>query len=463
MNHEIKGTLAKLLATENLVVEHKKVETASFDVENRVLTLPIWETSNDVYNMLVGHEVGHALFTPNEDPTKLGVPMSFINVTEDARIEKLMKRKYPGLTKDFYKGYETLNDIDFFDINTREIEELSFIDRVNLHFKVGSYAMIPFNDAEAPLRDAVGAAETFEQALECARAIYEYEKGEKEKEKLESLSGTEDKSDTNIDGTTGDSVGEAPDGEDGETDGKTDSQPEENESDSDQSEGEAVKQGGTEAGDLEAQTDRSLADNLKKLASDYQGDQTHYVEVDDVDLSHHVVSPHKIHELTSEFWGQEQYTNKEYDYYQELNWERCDSEYRIFKRKASQEVNYLSKEFEMKKSAAAYAREQVAKTGSLDMAKLHTYKWNDDIFKKITVRPDGKNHGLIFLLDWSGSMADVIHDTYKQLLSLCFFCRKSGIPFEVYAFVQDGHYISVNGRDREDWVCLLYTSPSPRD
>ena len=185
MNHEIKGTLAKLLATENLVVEHKKVETASFDVENRVLTLPIWETSNDVYNMLVGHEVGHALFTPNEDPTKIGVPMSFINVTEDARIEKLMKRKYPGLTKDFYKGYETLNDIDFFDINTRDIEELSFIDRVNLHFKVGSYAMIPFNDAERPLRDAVGVAETFAEALSAAKDIFKYMKAEFDKKKEE--------------------------------------------------------------------------------------------------------------------------------------------------------------------------------------------------------------------------------------------------------------------------------------
>ena len=66
MKTEIKGTLAKLLATENLLVEHKNVETAAFDVSTRVLTLPMWEASNTVYNMLVGHEVGHALFTPAE-------------------------------------------------------------------------------------------------------------------------------------------------------------------------------------------------------------------------------------------------------------------------------------------------------------------------------------------------------------------------------------------------------------
>ena len=41
---EVKGTLAKLLATENLTVEHRKVSTAAFDVEKRLLILPIWKT-----------------------------------------------------------------------------------------------------------------------------------------------------------------------------------------------------------------------------------------------------------------------------------------------------------------------------------------------------------------------------------------------------------------------------------
>ena len=85
---EIKGNLARLLATENLVVEHRSVPTAQFDVERRVLTLPNWDkASSIVYDMLVGHEVGHALFTPNEDWTlKVKVPQSYVNVVEDVRI-----------------------------------------------------------------------------------------------------------------------------------------------------------------------------------------------------------------------------------------------------------------------------------------------------------------------------------------------------------------------------------------
>ena len=61
MKFEIKETLAKLLATENLIVEHRKVSTAFFNVEKRVLTLPMWEKASPlVYDLLVGHEVGHA-------------------------------------------------------------------------------------------------------------------------------------------------------------------------------------------------------------------------------------------------------------------------------------------------------------------------------------------------------------------------------------------------------------------
>ena len=65
---EIKGNLAKLLATEDLIIEHKPVETASFDVDRRVLVLPVWDRASEtVYDMLVAHEVGHALFTPNRE------------------------------------------------------------------------------------------------------------------------------------------------------------------------------------------------------------------------------------------------------------------------------------------------------------------------------------------------------------------------------------------------------------
>ena len=82
INYEIKSKLAKLLATEDLIVENKQVATAQFNVETRVLTLPMWKrASNSVYDMLVGHEVGHALFTPDDWSWEGTVPQQFVNVT----------------------------------------------------------------------------------------------------------------------------------------------------------------------------------------------------------------------------------------------------------------------------------------------------------------------------------------------------------------------------------------------
>ena len=95
------------------------------------------------------------------------------------------------------------------------------------------------------------------------------------------------------------------------------------------------------------------------------------------------------------------------------------------------------KEFECKKAADSYARATTARTGVLDCSKLHTYKYNEDLFKKVTTLADGKNHGLIFVLDWSGSMGTVMMDTLKQLFNLMWFCKKVNIPFEVYAFTNE--------------------------
>ena len=183
VNYEIKSQLAKLLATEDLVVEHKDINTAQFNVQTRVLTLPMWDkASNFVYDMLVGHEVGHALYTPNEDPPQ-DVPHSFINVTEDARIEKLMKRKYAGMSKTFFRGYKELNSEDFFELENVDLNKMNLADKANLYFKIGNFHDIDFNLAERQIIDMISAAETFSDAVDAARVLYEFCKEKKERKK----------------------------------------------------------------------------------------------------------------------------------------------------------------------------------------------------------------------------------------------------------------------------------------
>lgn len=429
LTSEVKGQLAKLLATENLIVEHRNVETACFDVDKRILTLPIWNASDRVYNLLVGHEVGHALFTPVVD-FNAEAPKSYVNVTEDARVEKLMKRKFPGLAKDFYHGYKQMNESDFFGINNVEIEKLKLIDRINLHFKLGSERMLPFqNDDEIALREMVGAAETFQEAVAAALAIFKYEKEQQQKQQEEQP--------TNQKGNTTDEQINPNQGSSSNGDSyDSDSEDESSSPQSSNDEGQQQQQSGEGgADDWEAMTDKMLQENLENLADKSEYSNPLYIEVPKVDLDHIIISPKIVWDTASAYWNDDNIKSI-------ADFTRADIEYRHFKSECSREVSFLAKEFEMKKAASSFARESVSRTGVLDTSKLHTYLYNEDLFKKITVRPDGKNHGLIFMLDWSGSMCESIHATYKQLLSLCLFCRKVGIPFDVYAFVNDASFFS---------------------
>ena len=146
-----KSLLAKLLASENITVEHGNYQTASFDVKNRVIRLPIFKyMSGSIYDLMVLHEVGHALWTPlkglhSEKNEKGPGFKSYLNVVEDARIEKKIKRKYPGGSKPMIEGYRQLVSENFFATKDRDLNALNLIDRINLHYKIGASAGIEFD------------------------------------------------------------------------------------------------------------------------------------------------------------------------------------------------------------------------------------------------------------------------------------------------------------------------------
>ena len=465
IKHDVKGQLARLLATEDLIVEHRSVDTASFNVQTRVLTLPTWDNATEeVYDTLVCHEVGHALYTPDvEWWINNEISASIVNIVEDARIEKLMKRRYAGLSKTFFRGYSSLSEDDFFQLDGKDLTKFNLADRINLYYKVGNFVDIPFfNNEETFLMNRTGLTETFDDVLEVAKLIFEYCKAEAEKQRQEA---EQMKQDTETDGsldnntTSGQSNSNEPsmeeDGDGGE-DGEEQEMEVTQSSNSGGSNTTANIQGGEESGEIEAQTDEMFTDSLKEL-SNPTTDQTFYVELPKVNLKHFIIDNQKIHDDMIAEWTDEQnnatrdYIARNPDYktkpteevnlgysqytYNPFNlFEHSDTEFNKFKKDAQKEVNYLVKEFECKKSAAAYARATTSRTGILDTAVLHTYKFNEDLFKKVSVVPDGKNHGLIFILDWSGSMQNVMMDTIKQLFNLVWFCKKVNIPFEVYAF-----------------------------
>ena len=435
INYEIKSQLAKLLATEDIVVENRDVQTAQFDVDSRVLTLPKWKrASNSVFDMLVGHEVGHALYTPNVDPPK-DIPHSFVNIVEDARIEKLMKRRYPGLSKSFYKGYKELSDDDFFCIEDQDLNKMNLADRINLYYKIGNFIDLPFTEEEMKFVRKVNQTDTFEDVCELARDIYKYCKSE-----TSSTDQHQQPQQESPNGQPGDSM-ESPEGSSGGDEMTHEEMIEEAEKrESENQELDTDNQLEQQSGEPEATTDKAFEDGISELSGMDNGIDNVYVEVPKVHLNNIIINNKQVHEELDLSWQLQSMPLKHTDEWtgkvteHKADFSIADEAYQKFKKSAQREVNYLVKEFECKKSADAYARATVSKTGVLDCTKLHTYKYNEDLFRKVSVLPDGQNHGLIFILDWSGSMGTCILDTIKQLFNLVWFCNKCNIPFDVYAF-----------------------------
>ena len=429
VSQEIKSQLAKLLATEDLVVENKNVETACFNVHTRVLTLPNWQNASAVvYDLLVGHEVGHALYTPDIDwSVDRKIPPQFVNVVEDVRIEKLMKRRYPGLSKSFWGGYGQLSEQDFFQINDEDLTLLNLADKINLFYKIGNFVDIPFaNDVEKDLMKRSAETETFDDVLDLAEEIYKYCLDQQKKESKINFDNHDipQGSDSSDQGEEQEQQFSAS-GEESESSGSDESEDGEMTDINDQQQSLA----GGDTSDPEVKTMSAFEDAVREQLLDPNARDNVYVELPELNLDRIVIDNAEIHQRCVDQWAD---APAELDVFYYV-----DQAYNKFKKSAQKEVNYLVKEFECRKSAAAYARASTSKTGVLDCSKLHTYKYNEDLFKKVTTFADGKNHGLVFVLDWSGSMGNVMLDTMKQLFNLVWFCKKVGIPFDVYAFTND--------------------------
>lgn len=418
---ESKSLLAKLMATENLTIEQRKVSTASFNVKERILTVPFLDNkiSAPIMDLFMGHEVGHALYTPLEGlmnaKLKKLIP-SVLNVVEDSRIERKIQKKYPGLKTSFVKAYNELVEKDFFGTQGKDINTFNFIDRVNLYCKGGATLAIKFTDDERTLLRAVETTETWGDVEEVTKLIIDYMKAQMEKEYEEH---------GRIGGSNGDDedseevefeYGDAP-SDDDEVSEVEASEEDDKETSSDGDTSQRGTKGGMD--DIRSHTDEAYRRNESKL---FSTDNLHYIymNVPKFDIKKGIWDYKDLYQ---------EYVNGQYSVDRE--------EFIKFRRESNKVVSYLVKEFELRKNADQMKRASISKTGDLNLNKIFSYQFSEDIFKKMTVVPGGKSHGLVLYLDWSGSMAGHLANTVKQLLNLVMFCKKVNIPFEVYAFVDE--------------------------
>ena len=455
--------IAKLLAKENITVEHGNFRTAFFDVEKRVLGLPLWkDMGKDVYDLLVGHEVGHALETPadgwHESTAQIpGCPRAYINIVEDVRIEKLIQRRYPGLVSSFKRGYSVLNGQDFFGIANKEVNSLHLADRINLKAKLRDLISVQFSQKEQPIVDQVFAVETWEDVLEACRALYNFieENKDAEQEKPTPIAVEDNSSDDIILGSNAGMPNDGMDEQQNEdqTDAINGSQgnPVEGESfgeedlsdetDGQRSETQELGSGsGAGATGLidphSAATDQAFRSNEGSLIDqDERGFQRQVVKAITRKQSREMINPY---ELISE-------KRDAYKAFGDIA--AFNTELKNFNEDSKKFVSVMAKEFEMRKMAYRTKRAQTSRSGSLDMSRLHSYKYTDDIFNKVTRLADAKSHGMVMFIDFSGSMHSVIGDTIRQTLILVNFCKKVNIPFEVYSFTTGGRLQEASERN----------------
>ena len=433
-----KSTLAKLLAEEDIFVVHKKMETAYFNPKSRELGLPIWkdeEMTKDIYDLMVCHEIAHALWTPLdmlESAQVRNIDHSFVNIIEDARIERMVQDRYPGSVAVFNRGYNDLTAKDFFGIGDKDVSELGLIDRINLFFKKQK---VEFSADDKVWVKRVAETKTPDDVLDLAEELYawmaenaseendddvrmidpngESGEGEEGEESSESDAPADKEGDENGEDV---STGDADDAGDDDVGGSAETK-----------EGESSEEGGLDStgpgGPPKAETDTD-ANNAGEMLVDKNATERTYGRIPA--LKDNLIMP--FSEIVER-------ATAHYNKSDSADWVNAKKlEIASLKDDSKKTVGYMVKEFEMKKAADQYARAAVSKTGSLDMGQLHTYKYNEDIFKKVTTLPGATNHGMVMVLDWSGSMYDNLKGTLSQLFNLVWFCRRTQIPFEVYAF-----------------------------
>ena len=448
-----KSIIAKLLAEEDIFVVYKKMETAYFNPKTRELGLPIWNDemmTPNIEDLMVCHEIAHALWTPLdmlEQARVRKISHSFVNIIEDVRIEQKVQERYRGSVAVFNRGYDDLAAKDFFGIDDKDVSELNLIDRINLFFKIGSRKQkIEFSDEENVWVKKVSKCKTPDDVLNVAEELYKWMKENQPEEEQEENSpdDSEENSDESNDtdsNTSSSEEGEEVEGgeeknasnnagsDNNETGGeetgggKTGNEETEQSNDNDDI---TTSNGSGGKGDITAATDTDVNNAIEKLIDENATDRV-YANIPDISGDDIIIKYDDIIKEASNFYKLNKSTDDPF-------YSKTKEAVVNMKTDSKKTVAYMVKEFEMKKSADQYARAAVSKSGSLDMRRLHTYKYNDDLFKKVTTLPGATNHGMVMVVDWSGSMYENLTGTLSQLYNLIWFCRRTQIPFEVYAF-----------------------------
>ena len=443
-----KSIIAKLLSEEDISVVQKKTKTAAFNVENRELILPIWkeEMSKDISDLFICHEIGHALYTSKDMLKKMidrKIDKSYVNIIEDARIEKMVQDKYLGTRSCFTRGYNELLSKDFFGLKDKDLNTFNLADRINLHFK--GVDNVPFSSVEQTWVDKVANVKTEDEVLDLAKALMDFtdknedSQGENQEQQSQSSVGSNEGEGETLEELRDDAK-QIEDTDDTQSSGSNDEGDEGQEETQSSSSQDTDEEEKTEAGQDTSSGIQGGNDYKHSATTDLSFDKSLDDAMDkDVKDRVYATIPKVNNKVVVDYKSVLEQCKKHYNHYKGGEGggkflSTTKSEITKFQMDSKKVVSYMVKEFEMKKSADLYKRATVSKTGTLNMGALHTYQFNEDLFAKVTTMPGATNHGLVMFFDWSGSMQYNLTQTLKQLFNLVWFCDRVKIPYRVYAF-----------------------------
>ena len=397
MNERSWEIYTQILSKENLKLTYSnKATTAYFNLETREVVVPTFDyMTEEVTQLLISHEVGHAYFSDysKEDFNKYtSLYGGLFNVVEDAHIENRMKKTFGGLSSIFKEGYKILHKEDFFELS-EELSEYNLTSRLNLFYKLGHIIDVPFDGVENEFAVALKSVSSKEDVVALCERIKEHIKEEEQKQEVseESIVSNEQTQ------HGGDDV-------DGSDDLES-SEPEES---------------------LSSEFDDEISSRFEKNLSEY-GEKN---------ISQK--SQFSNSERLERFFSKESFQNcynvtNDYNYLKQKTFytsKACST--------LTNQIKELAKSadivFQQKKKAEELKSSKNVRVGKLNRRKLAKHLISDNLFQRTKIIKEGKNHGVVILVDYSSSMSSLIKDTLIQACVLGEFCRMNDIPFSIIAF-----------------------------
>ena len=330
-------------------------------------------------------------------------------------------------------------------IKDKDVNGLRFIDRLNIHNKSGTVEQIIFNEQEQEFITRSKELNTWSDVVSLVKDIYDYSENEEfDEEQQEELQQQLDNMSNDL--IEGENEEQSQEGQEGQDEQQEQEQKNSSssESDNDKSEDENETMGASQKeGDQEKQEQETEQKTVSGREGDYKPEN---ISITDEALEQQKKSIAKVDDKTKEqiyltlpkcksavvpyehIKLKIDRSNTHYPY------EKRFQDFKKFKQEQMRTVNLMVKEFEMRKAADNYIKTRTARTGVINTNALHSYKYNDDIFARMNIEPGAKNHGMVMIIDWSGSMGDKMYDTIVQTMNLVMFCKAVNIPFSVYAF-----------------------------